>query len=89
MDQELTAEQQLEALRAENAALKQKLTKSRSSNLKLKVSEKRGVSLYGINARFPATHYAPQWLKILDMGQDIRDFIEEHKGELSWEKDAQ
>jgi hypothetical protein len=72
---ELQAE--LERLRAENAALKQQTQRSTY----LKVSEKGGVSLYGLG-RFPITLYVEQWQKILDMGPEIRRFMEENAASL-------
>jgi hypothetical protein len=67
-DQDLKAE--LERLRKENAALK----KGTSPGIRLKVSEKGAVSVYGMG-RFPVTLYKEQWLKLLDMSDDIRSFI--------------
>ncbi len=61
---------ELERLRAENEALK----KSGRSKLAMKVSEKGGLSVYGMG-RFPVTLYKEQWLKLLDMGDEIRAFI--------------
>jgi hypothetical protein len=74
-EDEMKAE--LERLRAENAALKDRGGKSMS----LKVSEKGGVSVYGLG-RFPVTLYQEQWQKLLDMADDIRSFIKEHEGQL-------
>ncbi len=74
-EDELKAE--LERLKAENAALKARGAKG----LSLKVSEKGGVSVYGLG-RFPVTLYMEQWTKLLDMADDIRAFIEEHEAEL-------
>ncbi len=74
-EDELKAE--LERLKAENAALKARGAKG----LSLKVSEKGGVSVYGLG-RFPVTLYMEQWTKLLDMADDIRGFIEEHEAEL-------
>lgn len=74
-DEDLRAE--LERLRAENAALK---TRS-SKGVSLKVSEKGGVSVYGLG-RFPVTLYKEQWAKLLEMADDIRAFIREHDAEL-------
>jgi hypothetical protein len=69
--------QEVERLRAENAALKERSSKS----LRLQVSAKGGVSLYGIR-RFPVTFYVEEWQRILDMGDEIRAFMVEHEGEL-------
>lgn len=65
-----TPEQELARLRAENAALKQQ----QQRKVSFKVSEKGALSLYGMG-RFPITLYAEQWLRVLDMAQDIRAFI--------------
>ena len=67
-DEELRAE--LERLRAENEKLKNKGVRG----LSLKVSEKGGVSLYGVG-RFPVTLYKEQWRKILEMAPEIEAFI--------------
>ena len=64
-DEELKAE--IERLRSENAALK----KGAPPGIRMKVSEKGGVSVYGMG-RFPVTLYKEQWLKLLDMSDDIR-----------------
>lgn len=74
-EEEMKAE--LERLKAENAALKARSGKGVS----MKVSEKGGVSVYGLG-RFPVTLYQEQWLKLLDLADDIRAFIGEHAGEL-------
>ncbi len=68
---------ELERLRAENEALKSKESRA----LRLQVSAKKGVSLYGIR-RFPVTFYADEWEKILGMADEIRAFIAEHGAEL-------
>ncbi|HXU89050.1 MAG TPA: hypothetical protein VFQ62_09375 [Methylomirabilota bacterium] len=74
-DDDVQAE--LERLRAENAALKAR----GSRGVSLKVSEKGGVSVYGLG-RFPVTLYKEQWVKLLDMADDIRAFIKAHDTEL-------
>ena len=70
-------ETELERLRAENAALKAR----GSRGISLKVSEKGGVSVYGLG-RFPVTLYKEQWAKLLDMADDIRAFIKENDAKL-------
>ena len=74
-DNELQAE--LERLRAENAQLK----RTASRGVSLKVSEKGGVSIYGLG-RFPVTLYKEQWTKLLDMADDIRAFIRANESSL-------
>jgi len=68
---------ELERLRAENAALK----KGAARGVSLKVSEKGGLSVYGLG-RFPVTLYKEQWIKLLDMSDDIRAFLKTHDAEL-------
>jgi len=68
---------ELERLRAENERLKQKGSRAVS----LKVSEKGGLSVYGMG-RFPITLYKEQWSKLLDMADEIRAFIKENDGKL-------
>jgi len=68
---------ELERLRSENAALK----KGTSSGVRMKVSEKGALSIYGMG-RFPVTLYKEQWLKLLDMSDEIRAFIAANEGRL-------
>ena len=74
-DDALQAE--VERLKAENAALRAQTTRGVS----IKVSEKGGVSIYGLG-RFPVTLYKEQWAKLLDMADDIRTFLKAHDAEL-------
>lgn len=74
-DRDLKAE--IERLKAENERLKAQ----RGGRTALKLSEKGGVSLYGLG-RFPVTLYKEQWIKLLDMADEIRGFIAEHEAEL-------
>jgi hypothetical protein len=73
------AEPTYEELKAQLEALKAK--EARSGTMSFKVSDKGGVSVYGLG-RFPVTLYYEQWLKLLDRAQDLRDFLEENKGKL-------
>jgi hypothetical protein len=74
-DEDLKAE--LERLRNENAALK----KGAATGISMKVSEKGAVSIYGMG-RFPVTLYKEQWLKLLDMADEIRRFIAANDAQL-------
>ncbi|HZU76030.1 MAG TPA: hypothetical protein VFA70_04645 [Dehalococcoidia bacterium] len=69
---------EIERLRRENAQLK--AAQSRST---IKVSEKGGVSVYGLG-RFPITLYPEQWEKLLGMADQITAFIEENRDRLKW-----
>ena len=68
---------ELERLRTENEALKQRGEKG----LSLKVGHKGGVSVYGLG-RFPVTLYKEQWGRLLDMADEIRGFIRENEDQL-------
>jgi hypothetical protein len=71
------ARTELERLRAEN----ERLRRTASRGMTLKVSEKGGVSVYGLG-RFPVTLYKEQWLRLLDMASDIRAFIAQNAAAL-------
>lgn len=74
-DEDLRAE--LERLKRENETLK----KGAARGVSFKVSEKGGLSVYGLG-RFPVTLYKEQWTKLLDMSDQIRAFLKEHDAEL-------
>jgi len=79
-DEDMKAE--LDRLRAENERLKNRS----SRGVSLKVSEKGGVSVYGLG-RFPVTLYKEQWTRLLEMADDIRAFIRENEGKLKAKSD--
>jgi hypothetical protein len=70
---------ELERLRKENEALRAKT--SHSKGLSMKVSEKGALSIYGMG-KFPVTLYKEQWIKLLDISDDIRKFIKDNDGYL-------
>jgi hypothetical protein len=74
---EETLEQKVARLEAENQALKGR----RAGTLSLKVSEKGGVSVYGLG-RFPVTLYKEQWMKLLAFGDEIKSFIKDNDQQL-------
>lgn len=80
------AEQTADELKARIAELEQKLAGRRSKNLEFRVSEKGGVSVYGLG-RFPVTLYYEQWMRLLGVVDELRAFIEENKSRLKT-KDA-
>ena len=77
MSTEAELKAELEKLKAENEALKAR----GSRGVSLKVSEKGAVSVYGMG-RFPVTLYQEQWLKLLDMADEIRTFIKDNEAKL-------
>jgi hypothetical protein len=73
-----------EELRRRVAELESQLEAEKAKarkGVQLKVSEKGGVSLYGIR-RFPVTFYADEWERILGMADEIRAFVAQHRAEL-------
>jgi hypothetical protein len=79
---ECMAEPSYEELKARLADLeKQVETKTRSGALQFRVSEKGGVSVYGLG-RFPVTLYYEQWTRLLDAVPDLKLFIDENKSKL-------
>jgi hypothetical protein len=74
-DEDLKAE--LERLRKENAVLKNGWA---VGNL-IKVSPKGGISVYGMG-KYPVTLYKEQWLRLLNMSDEIRGFIAENETKL-------
>jgi len=74
-EEELQSE--LERLRSENEALKNR----KPPAISIKVSEKGGLSVYGLG-RFPVTLYKEQWTRLLDIADDIRTFIRDNDDKL-------
>lgn len=79
---------QIEALKAQNEALRQKLEARNNRALSFKVSEKGAVSVYGLG-RFPVTLYYTQWVKLSKGMGDVMAFVEaEHEaGNLTTKDD--
>ena len=72
------AEPTKEELVARVAELEKQLGAKKAGNLEFKVSEKGGVSVYGLG-RFPVTLYAEQWEKLLEAAEELRAFVEQEK----------
>ena len=68
-------------LKAQLAALQEKVKTRDRRALEFRVSEKGAVSLYGLG-RFPVTLYYEQWMKVLDHVDELRAFLEENKPNL-------
>jgi ribosome-interacting GTPase 1 len=79
---EFMTEPSYEELKAKLQELeKQVETKKRSGAMEFRVSEKGGVSVYGLG-RFPVTLYYEQWTRLLGAAAELKAFIEENKGKL-------
>jgi hypothetical protein len=72
------AEPTYEELKARLADLEKKGAGRRTGELEFKVGENGGVSVYGLG-RFPVTLYYEQWIRLLDTGAKLREFLEENK----------
>jgi hypothetical protein len=70
-----------EELLARIAELEKDAAGRKRDALEFRVSEKGGVSVYGLG-RFPVTLYQEQWARLLDSADALRAFIEENKSRL-------
>jgi hypothetical protein len=78
---EETPEQKLARLEAENRTLREQIEQKKPGQLRLKVSEKGALSVYGLG-RFPVTLYKEQWLRLLDYADEIRSFMKDNEQSL-------
>ena len=65
----------------EASKLLEEAEQAKRSSLYCKVSQKGAVSVYGLQ-RMPVTLYVEQWERLLDFGDEIRKFLQEHDSEL-------
>ena len=84
---EETAEQKVARLEAENRALKEQVEQRRTGQLRLKISEKGGLSVYGLG-RFPVTLYKEQWIRLLEQAEEIKAFLKENDQQLKVKQSA-
>jgi hypothetical protein len=63
------------------AVADEKKAGAKAPAMKLKVSEKGALSVYGLG-RFPVTLDKEQWKRLLEMSGEIRAFLAEHDAEL-------
>jgi hypothetical protein len=70
-----------EELLARIAELEKQAGSKRKGSLEFRVGEKGGVSVYGLG-RFPVTLYYEQWIRLLDIADGLRGFLEENKSKL-------
>jgi len=78
---EETAEEKLARLETENRRLREQVEERKPGQLRLKVSEKGALSVYGLG-RFPVTLYKEQWARLLDQADEIRAFLKENDQRL-------
>jgi hypothetical protein len=81
------AEPTKEELLARIAELEKQSGSKRSGSLEFRVGEKGGVSVYGLG-RFPVTLYYEQWIRLLDVADRLRAFLEENKSRLKLKDQA-
>ena len=74
------SEPSYEELKARLAEL-EKQGPRRTGSLEFKVSEKGGLSGYGLG-RFPVTLYYEQWTRLLEAAGKLREFLEDNKSKL-------
>lgn len=65
----------------EASKLLAQLEQPKRGTLYCKVSEKGAVSVYGLQ-RMPVTLYKEQWERLLDFGDQVREFIRENDSRL-------
>jgi hypothetical protein len=75
------AEPTYEELKAKLAEMEKQVQGRKRGAIDFKVSEKGGVSVYGLG-RFPVTLYYEQWIRLLDQAEQLREFLETNKSSL-------
>jgi hypothetical protein len=75
------SEPSYEELKAQLAALQEKVKTRDRRAVDFKVSEKGAISVYGLG-RFPVTLYYEQWTRLLEHVDQLREFLEENKGNV-------
>jgi hypothetical protein len=70
-----------EELLARIADLEKQVGSKKREGLEFRVGEKGGVSVYGLG-RFPVTLYYEQWIRLLDVADKLRAYLEENKTHL-------
>jgi hypothetical protein len=75
------AEPTYDELKAKLAEMEKQVQGRKRGAIDFKVSEKGGVSVYGLG-RFPVTLYYEQWIRLLDQAEHLREFLESNKSSL-------
>ena len=74
---EETADEKLARLEAENKVLREQMDQRKPGQLRLKVSEKGALSVYGLG-RFPVTLYKEQWRRLFDIADEMKAFLKDN-----------
>jgi len=75
------SEPSYDELKAKVAELEKQVQGRKRGTIDFKVSEKGGLSVYGLG-RFPVTLYYEQWIRLLDHAEQLRQFMEDNKAQL-------
>lgn len=82
---------ELKEAKAKLAAAERRTAGVRKANLTIKVSQKGGISVYGMG-RFPTTLYPTQWERLFMVAAEIQAMIKEDRErpgsekQLKWDK---
>lgn len=80
--EEILAKLAAKEISVDEAAKKlEELETTKRSTLYCKVSQKGGMSLYGLQ-RMPVTLYVEQWERLLAFSGEMKAFLKEHDAEL-------
>ena len=85
----MTEQQKIAELEAKLAALQEQQREPvEKPAMYIKFGNKRNVVVGGkaLKQRFPVTLYAPSWLALLEHADEIKQFIEDNRDQLSWER---
>jgi len=81
------SEPSYDELKAKVAELEKQAQGRKRGTIDFKVSEKGGVSVYGLG-RFPVTLYYEQWIRLLDHADQIKAFMEDNKSQLKMKSES-
>ena len=79
--EEILAKLAAQELNVEEASKMLAALEPKRGALHCKVSQKGAVSVYGLQ-RMPVTLYMEQWQRLLDFGDELREFIKQNEGQL-------
>lgn len=83
LDLSQMSKQQLQQLIEQKDAEMKQLREAKRSAITFKVSAKGGVSIYGLNARFPVTLYGSQWERLIESIPSLVQFIDANRNQIS------